>query len=150
MSRRAALASIAGRGVADGLEPAAGDRLGADGAGSGEGSALDGAVGDGEQPRASTTRESAATARPINRPYVASKPIFTRASERPSGSQDVTARRIDSAAEAAIVAACALHGGFSSYVSVSAEQKAQSRRAPSPATRQRGFFVGARTCGVQA
>jgi hypothetical protein len=124
------------------VELAAADRLGAggderavgaDGAGSGEESALDGAVGDGEQPRASTTRESAATARPINRPYVASKPIFTRAPERPSGSQDVAGSNWDCDAVTAIVTACALQEPFSSYVSVSAEHSSINRHAPSSA-----------------
>jgi len=41
-----------------------------------------------------TTRQSAATARRIPRPYVAGKQALTRASERPSGSQDAAGRQI--------------------------------------------------------
>lgn len=67
------------------------------------------------------TRQSAATAQRIPRPYVAGKLAFTRASERPSGSQDAVGAKLDSPSTAAIVTACASQESFS-YVSVSAEQ----------------------------
>ena len=44
---------------------------------------------DGEQSTVRTRRESAAAARRIPRPYVAPEPTLSRASERPSGWQDV-------------------------------------------------------------
>src|SRR5512132_576028 len=98
MSRSAARASMAGRGGADGLGLVTDPRLGegalglAFGAGDAlvlarEGSLAGGLGGVGEHPMR-TTRQSAATARRIPRPYVAGKQALTRASERPSGSQD--------------------------------------------------------------
>jgi hypothetical protein len=51
--------------------------------------------------------------------------------------------------ETVIVTPCALREAFSSYASVSAEQKLNPTRSLA-CQRQRGFFVGARTCVVQA
>jgi hypothetical protein len=66
---------------------------------------------------------------------------FTRASERPSGSQDVVAQSIDSADEAAIVAACILQGRLSSYVSVSAEQQLNPDALPRLPPGSGGFLL---------
>jgi hypothetical protein len=104
MSRSAARAFMAGRGGADGLGLAPDLRLGAGplglalGAGdalvpTGDGSLAGGLGGVGEHPMR-TTRQSAATARRIPRPYVAGEQPLTRASERPSGSQDAVRRQI--------------------------------------------------------
>jgi hypothetical protein len=75
---------------------------------------------DGEQATVRSRRESAAMARRIPRPYVGRQHTLSRASERPSGSQDVPPARIDSPYPAAIVAACTPED-LSSYDSVSAE-----------------------------
>ena len=87
MSRSAARASMAGRRGADGLGLVTDLRpsLGADDALvlAGEGSPAVGLGGVRAHPTR-TTRQSAV----ISRPYVAGKQAFTRASERPSGSQD--------------------------------------------------------------
>ena len=65
-----------------------------------------GSGADGEQATVRTKSESPAAARRIHRPYVASEATLSRASERPSGSQDVPQPEIDSLCAAAIVAAC--------------------------------------------
>ena len=117
MSRSAARAFMAGRGVALGLGVAIAVALGdaADGLVLGTSdvapSAGEEVVGeepgaDGEQAAVRTRSESAAMARRIPRPYVGARHTLTRASERPSGSQDVAQPEIDSLCAAAIVAAC--------------------------------------------
>jgi hypothetical protein len=83
---------------------------------------------DGEQATVRTRSESAAMARRIPRPYVGARHTLTRASERPSGSQDVPRAGIDSPCPAAIVAAC-IPEEPSSYVSVSAEPKLTPTRS---------------------
>jgi hypothetical protein len=164
MSRSAARAFMVGRGVVDSVGVASGVWVGAGPVGLriggddvlaalGEEPAADGPGGSGEQP-AARTRESAAWesahgARPINRPYVARKHALTRASERPSGSQDTPPRRIGPTARTAIVTACALQEAFSSYVSVSAEHKLDSDTLPRLPAGSGGFLL-ARSCGVQA
>ena len=55
------------------------------------GGEVDAALGVSEHPSVSTTRESAVTTRRIHRHYVADEPAFTRAPDRPSGSQDIAA-----------------------------------------------------------
>lgn len=90
----------------------------------GDGSLAGGPGGVGAHPRRKT-RQSAATAQRIVRPYVVGKQAFTRASERPSGSQDAVGAKLDSPSTAAIVTACASQESFS-YVSVSAEQNRSS------------------------
>jgi hypothetical protein len=90
------------------------------------GGEVDAALGDSVHPSVSTTRESAVATRRIHRHYVArSNPehVFIRAPDRPSGSQDTAPAEIDSPPQKAIVTACILQERFSSYVSVSAEQK---------------------------
>ena len=103
---------------------------------------------DGEQATVTTRSESPAAARRIPRHYVATEAALSRASERPSGSQDVTAARIDSLCPAAIVAACTPERS-SSYVSVSAEPSSSPTRSLvcQPAA---GVFCWRGTCGVQA
>src|SRR4029453_17477427 len=90
MSRSAARASIVGRGVGAGAGVLAavdfGDGVAELGGAAGE---VGAALGDSEHPSVSTTRESAVTTRRIHRHYVADKPAFTRAPDRPSGSQDI-------------------------------------------------------------
>ena len=73
---------------------------------------------------------------------------LSRASERPSGSQDVLPSELTSHVRAAIVAACT-PGDPSSYVSVSAEPSSSPTRslACHPAA---GVFCWRKTCGVQA
>ena len=139
MSRNAAPAFMVGRGVALGVGVAVTVALGdaADGLVLGTGdvgrSAGEEVMGeepgvDGEQAAVRTRRESAAMARRISRPYVGLQQPLTRASERPSGSQDVTPVGIDSPCPAAIVAACTPEDP-SSYVSVSAEPSSSPTRS---------------------
>src|SRR5215211_6165352 len=109
MSRSAARASIVGFGAAVGLVAVGLGVAGAVGVGAaGVGCALaggavrsstveepaEGEPGAGEQPKVRRARQSAAQARRIPRPYVAGRQAFTRASERPSGSQDAQPCRI--------------------------------------------------------
>ena len=123
MSRSAARAFMAGRGVARGvgvptavglgvvvgLALGAADVLPAAGA-----ELVDEEPGaDVEHATVSTRSRSAAAARRIPRPYVGRGTRFTRPPEGPSGSQDVCPPRIDWGCRAAIVAACA-QGTFSS------------------------------------
>jgi hypothetical protein len=122
--------------VATGVLEASGDELASE------------PVADGEQATVRARSRGAAAARRISRPYVVSKTTLTRASERPSGSQDVPPLGIDSIHSEAIVAACTCQD-CSSYVSVSAEPSSFPTRslACHPAA---GVFCWRRTCGVQA
>ena len=148
MSRSAARAFMAGRGVAldvgvaiavalgdaaDGLVLVTGDV----GLSTGEEVAGDEPGDDGEQ-AVRTRMESAAMVRRIPRPYVG--PKSTRASERPSGSQDVQPVGIDSPCPAAIVAGCTPEDP-SSYVSVSAEPKLITDALPRLPPGSGGFLL---------
>jgi hypothetical protein len=111
---------------------------------------LEGKPGTAEQPKARRARQSAAQARRIPRPYVLEGAgLVGHPSVLPDRKTQNLAELV-SCREPVIVTPCALQEAFSSYASVSAEQKGSTRRAPSPASRQRGFFVGERTCVVQA
>ena len=124
MSRSAARAFIAGRGVARGVGVPTAVGLGVVVVGLALGAAdvlpvagaglVDEEPGaDAEHPTVSTRSRSAAAARRIPRPYVGLGTRFTRPPEGPSGSQDACRPRIDWGCRAAIVAACA-QGTFSS------------------------------------
>jgi hypothetical protein len=146
---------MVGRGVADGLGVVTAVRLGAGAVGlafvaggvfaaTGEGMVAGGSVGVAEPPRVRRTRDRTATARPISRPYVAEKYALL-------GHPNVLPDRkthhhagLEPPGLAAIVTACALQGQFSSYVSVSAEQKLNHRRAPSTAIGSEGFLLARR------
>ena len=67
---------------------------------------------------------------------------FTRPPERPSGSQDAHGLRIDSDCGAVLLPRA--HRGHSPRKTACRLSSAHHRRAPSSASWQRGFFVGAR------
>jgi hypothetical protein len=100
-----------------------------------------GAGADGEQAKVRARRESAAAARRIPRPYVASGPRLSRASERPSGSQDVPQPELTRSIRRLLLPRA--HRSNPPRTSACRLSPAHHRRAPSSATRQRGFFVGA-------
>jgi hypothetical protein len=159
MSWSAARAFMAGRGVALGVGVALACALGkaAEGLVLGTGfvgpSTGEEVVGgesgaDGVHATVRTRRDSAAIARRIPRLYVGRQHTLSRASEGPSGSQDVPPAGIDSPCRAVLLPRA--HQRIHPRTSACRLSPAHHRRAPSPATRQRGFFVGARTYGVQA
>jgi len=96
---------------------------------------------DGEQATVRTKSESPAAARRIHRPYVASEATLSRASERPSGSQDVPQPELTRFVRRLLLPRA--HRSDPPRTSACRLSPAHHRRAPSSATRQRGFFVGA-------